>query len=205
MSNSNLKANHAETTRAQLVKQARKLFAKKGYSHVAMEEIVERAGMTRGALYHHFKAGKQELFLAVFETLEAELAEKLATSSPGGANVWTRFLAGCEAFLDACMEAEVRQIALIDAPAVLGWPTWRAIDRKYGFGLLCTGIQTLMEVGEIDRQPVEPLAHLVLGALCEAALVIGNASDVRTTRTLSGQALRQLLEGLRVRAKTGDS
>jgi AcrR family transcriptional regulator len=192
------KAEQSEATRTGLLKVARELFADQGYAATGTEEIVERAGVTRGALYHHFR-DKQDLFRAVYEDVERELAERLvaitmARASEGPLEV---LRAGCEAFLDACLEPAVQRIALIDAPSVLGWEAWREIDAKYGLGLLRGGLQAAMDAGEIAPQPAELLAHVLLGALDEAALLIARADDVRAARREVGATVLRVLEGLR--------
>ena len=130
---------------------ARRLFAERGYADVGTEEIVREAGVTRGALYHHF-AGKRELMRAVYEQLEAELSAEFARSVTPGADPLTILRDGAETFLDQCLEPEVQQIALLDAPAVLGWEDWREINAKYALGLIEGVLRHGMDVGEIRTQ-----------------------------------------------------
>ena len=130
------KADQSEATRAALIATARALFADRGYAAVGTEEIVRATGVTRGALYHHF-TGKRELFQAVYEQVERQLVERIATSAMSSAGDPLQALnAGAEAFLDACEDPAVQRIALVDAPSVLGWERWRAIGLQYGFGLV---------------------------------------------------------------------
>ncbi|MEX0787067.1 MAG: helix-turn-helix domain-containing protein [Dehalococcoidia bacterium] len=194
------KAVQSEATRGELMKVARALFAERGFAGTATEEIAERAGVTRGALYHHFR-DKEDLFRAVYEEVEMELAEKVVarTLSLSQATRLEQLRAGAEAFLDACLDPAVQQIALVDAPSVLGWETWRAIDAQYGFGLLRGGLQAAIDAGEIVDQPAGPLAHLLLGALDEAALLIARADDVKAARSEVGAAVLRLLDGLRAK------
>src|SRR5262245_51190381 len=128
-------AQRSEQTRTSLISAARRLFAERGYAGVGTEEIVREAGVTRGALYHHFD-GKRELMHAVYEQLESELAQELADTVVPGASVVETLRAGAERFLDHCLEPEVQQIALIDAPSVLGWEQWREVGTRYGLGLI---------------------------------------------------------------------
>jgi AcrR family transcriptional regulator len=113
-------AQRSGQTRAALIAAARRLFAERGYAEVGTEEIVREAGVTRGALYHHFD-GKRELMRAVYEQLEEELSRQFAESVTPGAEPLQVLREGAETFLDQCLEREVQQIALLDAPAVLGW------------------------------------------------------------------------------------
>src|SRR2546421_10077648 len=181
-----LKAAQSEATRSTLIATARELFAQRGYAAVGTEEIVRAAGVTRGALYHHF-AGKKELFEAVYEDVERQLVEQIAASAISSATDPLAALhAGAQAFLDACEDPAVQRIALVDAPSVLGWEQWREIGLKYGFGLVQNTLQAAVDAGQIEKQPIGPLAHLLLGAVDEAALVVARANDRgRTKREVS--------------------
>ena len=191
------RAEQSEATRMALVSAARALFAERGYAGVGTEEIVRRADVTRGALYHHFE-DKKDLFRAVHEAVEAELARTIAGQlAEGGATDALELLrTGVRTFLDACTDRELARIALVDAPSVLGWQEWREVDERYGLGLVAAALEGAMEAGEIARQPVKPLAHLLLGAMGEAGMLIANAEDPGATRELVEPALIALLEGL---------
>jgi AcrR family transcriptional regulator len=186
----------SEATRAALVAAARALFAERGYAGVGTEEIVKRAGVTRGALYHHF-GGKRELLRAVYEQMETEFMEGLAAAAQPDSGVVETMLAGAEMFLDHCLEPEVQRIVLLDAPAVLGWDEWREIGADYGLGLIKGLLEAGMESGEIRAQPIEPLAHMLLGALDELAMVVARASDPKRARREAGQSLATLVDALR--------
>jgi AcrR family transcriptional regulator len=191
------RAQQSEATRAALLTAARELFTDPGYASVATEEIVQRAGVTRGALYHHF-ADKRDLFRAVFEQLEQEIAERVATAGLTQSDPWQQQLAAAQAFLDSCLDPAVQRIALVDAPSVLGLETWREIESAYGLALVRAGIESGIEAGLIERQPVEPLAHLILGALIEAGLMIAHADDLQKARAEVGASVERLLTGLRI-------
>src|SRR3954454_3168430 len=150
------KAEQAEATRARLLRVSRELFAKRGYSGVATEEIVRRAKVTRGALYHHFR-DKRDLFRAVHEQMEQELVERIGEQMQGVEDPMELLNSGLRAFLDACTDPAVIQIALVDAPTVLGWAEWREIDEKYGLGLVTFGLQNAMDSGALRRQEIRPL------------------------------------------------
>jgi AcrR family transcriptional regulator len=193
---SRTQAERSETTRAALMVAARSLFAERGYAGVATEEIVRAAGVTRGALYHHFD-GKRDLLRAVYEQLEAELARELADRFTPGAGALETLSAGAEMFLDHCLEPEVQRIVLLDAPAVLGWEEWREIGARYALGLIEALLATGMESGEIRRQPIEPLSHALLGALDEVAMLVARADDPVVARAEAGETLATLLAALR--------
>ena len=191
------KAEQSAATRAALLQIARDLFAERGYADTPIEEICQRAAMTRGALYHHFR-DKQEMFRAVFEDVEREFADRIIAAAADKAGPWGRLNAGCIAFLDAYLEPAFRRIMMVDGPAVLGWETWRRIDGQYGLGLLRTGLQAVMDTGLIERQPLDPLAHLLLGALNEAGMFIAHAENAKAARAQIGASVARLLQRLRV-------
>jgi AcrR family transcriptional regulator len=191
------KAAQREATTAALVAAARALFAERGYAAVGTEEIVQRAGVTRGALYHHFKSGKEELFRAVLVQISAELARRVTGAAAAHPDPWESLTAGIDAFLDACAMPEVQRIVLIDGPSVLGWDVWRAIDADYGLGIVQAALQRAVDRGALLPQPVNALAHVLLGALQEAAIVVARADDPAAERAQMGQTVRRLLEGLR--------
>lgn len=183
-------------TRETLIATARQLFAERGYAAVPAEQIVAAAGLTRGALHHHF-GDKKQLFRAVFEELEAEITERVAAAIGSAADSWAAAVAGLSAFLDVCEDPEVIQIALTDAPAVLGWADWRAIEADHGLGLIKAGLELSMAEGLLNPQPVDVLAHLILSAVIEAALLIARAPDHTAARTEAERTLLALLAGLR--------
>ena len=186
----------ARATRDALVQAAVELFTEHGYSGVGTEEIVARAKVTRGALYHHF-ADKRDLFRAAFERVEEELMERIGAQMNASDDPWELMIAGMRSFLDACEEPAVKQISLTDAPAVLGWEEWREIDNRHGLGLTRTALQSAVDAGVLRPIAVEPMAHLFVAALSEAAFVIAHAEQPREARDEVERALIQLVEGLR--------
>ncbi len=183
----------SRSTRAKLIRSARVLFARKGYAGTGTEEIVRRAGVTRGALYHQFPT-KEDLFLAVYEQVEQELTAGVIESLGGMGSPLAELRAGTRAFLQACTAPEVQRIVLIDGPAVLGWERWREVAERYGLGLVETVIAAAIEAGEIEPLAVAPLAHLLMGALDEAALLV--VRDPSETDSIAA-TLERLLDGLR--------
>jgi AcrR family transcriptional regulator len=186
----------AKATRDALVQAALDLFTERGYAEVGTEEIVARARVTRGALYHHFR-DKRDLFRAVFQRVEAELMERVGAKMGGADNPWDLMLTGMRSFLDACEEPAVKQISLTDAPAVLGWREWREIDNRHGLGLTRAALEGAVSAGVLRPIPVEAMAHLFVAALSEAAFVIAYADRPRRARAEVEEALVQLVEGLR--------
>lgn len=199
-SKSRTQADRSAATRDALVTTARALFAAEGFAAVGTERIVRAAGVTRGALYHHF-ADKVELFAAVFEAAEADLTSRIdATVSSVGLDDPIELMRfGARTWLDACADAEVERILLVDAPAVLGWERWRAISLRYGMGLVQALVAHAIAVGRIAPQPAEPLAHILIGALDEAAWYAARADDRERARTEVGEALDRLIVALAVR------
>src|SRR5918999_85340 len=186
----------AQATRLALMRAARELFAERGYGAVGTEEIVARAGVTRGALYHHFR-DKQDLFRAVHVGMELELMEAIGERMGQASDPIDLLVSGLNAFLDACTHPAVIQINLLDAPSVLGWAEWREIDERFGLGLITAGLDNAMEAGLLRRQQIRPLAHLLLASLVEAAMLIANAPDPKAAREQIEQPLLTVLEGLR--------
>jgi AcrR family transcriptional regulator len=190
-------AERTEATRRALLDAARELFAEKGFADTGTEEIVRAAGVTRGALYHHFR-DKTDLLHALVEELESETTSKVmeAAARAGPLGTWEHLLAGCEAFLDECLDPAVRRIILIDAPSALGWERWREIQSRHALWLVQTALQAAMDAGLIAPQPIEPLSHLFLGGLTEAALAMTRAEDVKAARRQTGESIEHLLRGL---------
>ena len=161
------------------------------------EEIVKRAGVTRGALYHHFPEGKEALFRAVLIQVSADLFQQVIQRANQTDDPWEELALGAEAFLDACTTPEVQRVMLTDGPAVLGWDVWRAIDADHGLGILTAAIQHAMDRGSLLPGSATAVAHVLTGALDEAAMVVARAEDPAAARAEMSQTIRRLLEGLR--------
>jgi AcrR family transcriptional regulator len=190
-------AERTAATRALLIGAARKLFADKGFADVSTQAIVAAAGVTRGALYHQFD-DKAALFAAVYEEVErdlvAEIAQQITTAQPLDPLEAMRM--GARLFLDLCAAPDVQQIVLIDAPAVLGWDEWRAVGMKYGLGVIEGMLAHAIAEGVIPEQPVRPTAHVLLGALDEAALFVSRASDREHARREMDAVCDRLVRGI---------
>lgn len=186
-------AERTTATRGALIAAGRALFTERSYAEVSAEEIVAAAGVTRGALYHHFE-DKKGLFAAVFEAIEEETIAQLAAGREGGA--LDRIRDGTKKWLDLCREPEVHRIALIEAPAVLGWERWRAIGDRYSLALVEHLLSSAIAAGEIPPQPVPPLAHILLGMVREGALFLATAADPAQAQRDVGRVVDHLLLGL---------
>ena len=188
------RAAQRDATRQALVEKASALFADRGYEAVALSEVVHAAGVTKGALYHHF-TGKRELFIAVLADTQLRVGAAVQDAAQRHEDAWTGLVAGCHAFLDACTASDVRQVLLVDGPAVVDWDTWRALDEQGAAHQLREALAGLMGHGVLPAQPGEPVTRALSGAMNELALWLHDASPAH-----SGQAhdvLDALLEVLR--------
>jgi AcrR family transcriptional regulator len=184
-------------TRQALVAAARPLFGSEGYAAVGTERIARQAGVTRGALYHQF-ADKAELFAAVLDEVEGEIAIRMigAVAGRDPADTAALLLAGADAFLDACAEPDIQRIVLLDGPSVLGWERWRAICLHHSVGIVAALLTNGIERGAIARQPVDPLTHVLVGAVDEAALYVARADDPVRARADIAAVLRRLANAI---------
>ena len=182
-------------TRAALVKAARTLFVRHGYGEVSTADVVAQAGMTRNALYYHF-ATKEQLFRAVYENVEREIAERILPAALAADSIVEGLRKGSHLFLDACLDPDVAEISVRQAPAVLAFPAMRQIDKANYLGVLTDTIRAGVTSGAL--RPVAPAvaASMLLGALDEAALVIANAKQPLRARREAGEVVDALLDGL---------
>ena len=180
-------------TRAALIAAARRLFGAEGFAEVGAERVAREAGMTRGALYHQF-ADKADLFAAVLDEAEAEIAQRVAGAVVGfdPADTTGMLLAGADAWLDASTEPDLQRIVLLDGPSVLGWDRWREICLRHTVGLIAALLQDGIDRGSLPPQPVQALTHVLVGAVDEAALYIAQAHDGAAARADMDMVLRRL-------------
>jgi AcrR family transcriptional regulator len=190
-------AERTEATRGRLIATARRLFAEKGFAATSTEEILGEAEVSRGALYHHF-AGKTDLFQATFEAVEDELtAQVLGAATAGGETDPLRILElGFDAFLDQCLNPEVQRIVMLDGPTVLGWDTWHELDERYGFGTLKAVLTVAAQMGRIEEDAVDPLSHLLLGAIMQAGMVVARAQDPVAAKQAMAGSFGRLVSAL---------
>jgi len=190
----NVKAAQSRRTRVALMDVGRELFAERGYSAVSAEAIVEAAGVTRGALYHHYE-GKPGLFRSVVEAVMVEMKELVGRAADGAESPLQAVERGIHAYLDVCSEPAIRQIVLIDGPAVLGWHTWRALDLANGLGLLREGILSAVRAGQIHVSDLDTMTNLLGGALVDAALLVADRPEPEV-RSRIETSLVSLVRGL---------
>ncbi|HEX8204850.1 MAG TPA: TetR/AcrR family transcriptional regulator [Solirubrobacteraceae bacterium] len=186
----------SDATTTELVEVARRLFAADGYAATSLEDVVRGAGVTKGALYHHF-GSKRDLFLAVYEREQQRLAQVQFEAFARKKGAWEGFLAGSQAFFEASLDPGVQRITLLDAPSVLGWETMREVEGRYSLVQLHQGIEALIHDGQLARRPVAPLANMLFGAMCEAAMMVARSDDQRKATKAVLAELRTILEALR--------
>jgi AcrR family transcriptional regulator len=184
-----------QATRARIVDVATGLFASAGYDATSIEMVLAKSGISRGALYHHFK-DKAALFEAVLEAMEAAIAAKLRAASVGITDPVEAMRAGGDVWLALSRDPAIKQIVLIDAPAVVGWQKWREIDARFGFGLLKAGLKNLAKVGRLRPELVEPLSHVLLASMMELALVVARADNPVAATKSARTALHELIDRL---------
>lgn len=196
----NKRVENGRKTTTNLKRIARRMFSKRGYGNTSMEEIVQKAGVTRGALYHHF-SGKKELFLRVFEDALDDVA-KCVEKPPGKArNTWEKLLAATYAYLIACVDPKLQQIILIDAPAILGWEVWRRVDEERSMHILKGLLTKLMDEGVIESMPLDALAHVISGAVNESVLWVAQSPNSQKALDEVWSTLRSLLNFMRIQSR----
>lgn len=183
--------DRTEATRALLVEAAKKLFTEKSYAATGTPEIVAAAGITRGALYHHF-ADKEALFAAVAEQEAAAVAEEVERAAPEQLNARDALLAGSEAYLLAMQKPGRTRLLLLDGPAVLGRSGMDAIDDRHGNRTLREGLTIAMRAGVMKRLPIDALAGLLAAAFDRAALAIDAGAPITDQITV----IAALIDGL---------
>jgi AcrR family transcriptional regulator len=190
-------ADRTAATRAALVDAARRLFAEGGFAGVGTEAIVAAAGVSRGALYHHF-ADKTELFAAVFEAVEQEVSERIATAAiDGGSTEFVPLMTNAvNAWFDFCEAPDARRIILEDGPSVLGWTRWRELAQPYALALVEGLVVQAIHDGAVVSLPTRPLAHALFAVAEEAAMYIVHADDPVLARHEMTEVLQRVLESL---------
>ena len=190
----NRRIAQGEATRRQLVDVATRLFAEQGYEDTSTEQVLREAGVSRGSLYHHFD-GKDRLFEAAVEHVEQGVVERLMAIDLRHRDPVKVLRVGCAEWIALVEDPAVRQIVVTDAPAVLGWQRWREIDERYGFGLLKAAVQAVADAGRLAMDDVDVVAHVVLGALNEAALLVASPDATTATRRDAAKAVDRIIDG----------
>lgn len=191
-------AERREKTRASIIKAARRIFGDRGFAATTMDDIATGARVAKGAVYHYFPT-KEAVFEAVFEQVSLDLVSELDRISRAENDPLAAMAAGTEGYFAACSKGPTGQIILRDGPAVLGWERWREIDAKHFGGKFPHALTAAMEAGVIARQPIEPLARLLLGAVTEAAVAVSVGPDIGKAGADYARAFRSLLDALRVK------
>jgi AcrR family transcriptional regulator len=184
-------------TREALISAARRLWGERGYADVGTPEITTAAGVTRGAMYHQF-ADKAALFRDVVEVVEQDVMARLATlvAASGASTPADAIRAAIDAWLEVSGDPEVRQLILLDAPSVLGWAGFRDVAQRYSLGMTEQLLTDAIRAGQLARQPVRPLATVLIGALDEAAMAIATADDAKRARREIGRVLHAIVDGV---------
>ena len=187
----------AATTEA-ILKAGRRLFGERGFPATTIDDIAEAAQVAKGAVYHHF-ATKEAVFEAVFDVVSRDLVSDIDHAVRTEKDVLAAMVAGTQHYFAACAKGPVCQIILRDGPAVLGWERWREIDAQHFGGKFPRALTAAVDAGLIARQPIEPLARLLLGAATEAAVACAGRPDIAKAGGEYSRAFKSLIEALRLR------
>jgi len=188
-----LRLERGAATRERLIRAARLLFGERGYDATSIQLVLSRAGVARGALYHHFDS-KEALFDAVLEEIVAEVAEQAAAAArAAGTDPVANLRAASNTWLEVALDTDIQRITLLDAPAVVGWKRWRQLDEEHTLGGLKQTLQRIADDGRLPPESVDVLAHMILAAVAEAALLIARADDPRAALREGKAAVETLL------------
>lgn len=189
-------AERREATRGAIIRAATALFGRHGFAATSVDQLAAKAGVAKGAVYHHF-ATKEALFEAVFEAVSEEVSAKVAAAARKAPDLIASINLGTKAYFKICSEGATGRIILGDGPAVLGWQRWREIDSRHFGAVFPRILDAAIAQGLIDAQPVEPMANLLLGAVTEAAVACANSQTPTETGQHYADAFERLLTGLR--------
>ncbi|MFE9323732.1 TetR/AcrR family transcriptional regulator [Nocardia sp. NPDC052278] len=189
--------DRSRATRAALEQAGRRLFAERGFAATSAEELVTEAGVTRGALHHHY-GDKRGLFLAVLEKIEIETTQEIENAIGAGNpdDILTSMAIGLNVFLEICQRPEMIRITLYDGPAVLGWQAFREFEARHGLGLVIAQLERARDAGLIADAPIQVLAQLIFSAVTEAGLIVAHATDKAAAQTQAQQSLMLLIGGI---------
>lgn len=191
----NKNVERGKATRAQLVQDATRLFASRGYDGTSIETVLAESGVSRGSLYHHFKS-KEALFLAVMEDAGVRATQPTVEAMRAAPDSIAALRIACLAWIRLACDPVMRQIMLIDAPAVLGWQRWRELDEQGALGILRGLLADAAQAGRIDTQHVDAFAHIVLAALNELALMIARSDDRAEALGIGESAVTEFIDRL---------
>ena len=186
------RAAQGRATREQLIEVATGLFAERGYEETSIEAVLAAAGVSRGALYHHF-AGKDALFEAVLEAVENGVTARLTAEITGAPDAVSAVESAALAWIEMAGDPVIQRIILSDAPSVLGLERWRAMNEEYSLGATRLLLQAVADEGRLSSDLVAPFALMLLGALDELAMAIARTDDREAALAAGRHAVRELL------------
>jgi len=195
MDRPNKNVTRGAATRAQLIDIATRLFASRGYEDTSIEAVLQQAGVSRGSLYHHF-AGKEALFEAVLDDVETRVGRQTIAAAVGADGPAAALRAAFLAWIKLAGDPVVQRILLIDAPAVLGWERWRAIEERHALGAIRATLQAIADQGNLRPELVGTLAHVLLASVNEIALVVARSDDPAAAMKDGADAIDELLRRL---------
>ncbi|MDG2168066.1 MAG: TetR/AcrR family transcriptional regulator [Opitutales bacterium] len=196
MSKQNLKVKQGKQTRERLLLLAKGIFAEQGYAALTLDGLINQAGLTKGAFYHHFPS-KQALFEAVYIQAEEEVGARIMEASASATDPWEQLLSGCDSYLESCADPGLQRILRLDGPSVLGWERWSEIDAEFGSGKLEAFLTQLNDGNVIRISSPKAAAHLLSGAMNEATFWIAESDQTAEALKESRKTLRQLLQGIK--------
>ena len=189
------RAAQGRATRGQLIEVATRLFAEHGYEGTSIEAVLSAAGVSRGALYHHF-AGKEALFEAVVSAVSEQVTVELTEAVRGCADPLDAMRTAAIAWIDLAADPVIQRVVLVDAPSVLGWDRWRAMDDGRTLGAMRAMLQAISDSGRLPAELVGPFSHMILAALDEIVMVIARAPDSTAAVAEGRMAVQALLDRL---------
>ena len=195
MDRPNKNVTRGAATRAQLIDIATRLFASRGYEETSIEAVLQEAGVSRGSLYHHF-AGKEALFEAVLDDVETRVGRQTIAAAVGADGPAAALRAAFLAWIKLAGDPVVQRILLIDAPAVLGWERWRAMEERHALGAIRATLQAIADQGNLRPELVGTLAHVLLASVNEIALVVARSDDPAAAMREGADAIDELLRRL---------
>jgi AcrR family transcriptional regulator len=189
------RAAQGRATRGQLIEVATRLFAEHGYEGTSVEAVLSAAGVSRGALYHHF-AGKEALFEAVVSAVSEQVTVELTEAVQGCVDPLDAMRTAAVAWIGLAADPVIQRVVLVDAPSVLGWDRWRAMDDGRTLGAMRAMLQAISDSGRLPAELVGPFSHMILAALDEIVLVIARAPDSEAAVAEGRMAVQALLDRL---------
>lgn len=190
------KISRSEATQGRIIAVARDIFAREGFAGASLAEIVKKASVTTGAIYHHY-GDKRGLFKAVAESLEQEILDEVGKVPPRD-NPWEAFESGISATLEICARPDIQRIVFQEAPTVVGLAEWREIEVQYAFGVMRAAIGELSATGVIEEPDADITAQIVLGAIIQAAHAVATANDQETALARAQVTVKRMIRALRV-------